>query len=104
MNMIGSNPTSSTSGIDSLISKEQSLQYWENVDASDDGMLGGVPTVAGFSNTSKIDLQGSRSFLAKLGIGMTNDRRTVAHTLEGGAGCVLRCRVATAFPPPRPPT
>ncbi|KAK8000506.1 hypothetical protein PG990_013106 [Apiospora arundinis] len=84
--MIDSNTASSTSRIDSLISKERSLQYWENVDASDNGMLGGVPAVAGFSHTSKVDLQGSRSFLAKLGIGMTNDRRIVAHALEGGAG------------------
>ncbi|KAK8076611.1 Bctae1 [Apiospora phragmitis] len=49
--MIGSNTTSSTSRIDSLVSKERSLQYWENVDASDNGMLGGVPARLGPKNS-----------------------------------------------------
>ncbi|KAK7967602.1 uncharacterized protein PG986_001879, partial [Apiospora aurea] len=60
--------------------------FWEDATADDDGMLGGVPSVAGFSHTSRIDLRGSRSFLAKLGIGTANNRHTVAHALEGGAG------------------
>lgn len=74
---------------DSLISKDDGLQYWESVDADDNGMLGGIPLVEGFSTISKVDLQGSRSFLAKLGIGSKNGRRGVAYALEGGAGCVL---------------
>jgi protein N-terminal methyltransferase len=71
---------------DSLISKDDGLQYWESVDADDNGMLGGIPEVEGYSSISKIDLQGSRSFLAKLGIGSKNGRRGVMHALEGGAG------------------
>lgn len=60
--------------------------YWEGVNADIEGMLGGIPSMSGFSHVSKVDLQGSRSFLAKLGIGKKNDRRTVANALEGGAG------------------
>ncbi|KAB5560307.1 alpha-N-methyltransferase NTM1 [Coniochaeta sp. 2T2.1] len=61
-------------------------KYWEGINADIDGMLGGVPSVTGFSHVSKVDLQGSRSFLAKLGIGRKNGRRKVANALEGGAG------------------
>jgi len=63
-----------------------SREYWEGVSADTDGMLGGVPSLAGFSHVSKVDLQGSRSFLAKLGIGEKNGRRRVSSALEGGAG------------------
>lgn len=78
------------SSVDSgyLIDKEKSTRYWEDANADDDGMLGGVSSVAGFSSTSKIDLQGSRGFLAKLGVGRASNRRTVDCALEGGAGCV----------------
>ncbi|OIW22592.1 hypothetical protein CONLIGDRAFT_638203 [Coniochaeta ligniaria NRRL 30616] len=61
-------------------------KYWESIEADVNGMLGGVPMVGGFSYVSKVDLQGSRSFLAKLGIGSKNGRRRVAAALEGGAG------------------
>ncbi|KAK7588566.1 hypothetical protein V3481_007590 [Fusarium oxysporum f. sp. vasinfectum] len=61
---------------DSLISMDEAMNYWQNVAASVDGMLGGFPSV------SRIDLQGSRSFLAKLGIG----KPRVLRALEGGAG------------------
>ncbi|ELQ34011.1 hypothetical protein OOU_Y34scaffold00824g4 [Pyricularia oryzae Y34] len=76
------------SSVDSgyLIDKEKSTRYWEDANADDDGMLGGVSSVAGFSSTSKIDLQGSRGFLAKLGVGRASNRRTVDCALEGGAG------------------
>ncbi|KXJ89536.1 alpha-N-methyltransferase NTM1 [Microdochium bolleyi] len=62
------------------------ITYWENVNADVDGMLGGIPSMTGFSHVSKVDLQGSRAFLAKLGIGKKNGRRTVENALEGGAG------------------
>ncbi|KAH8904884.1 hypothetical protein BR93DRAFT_898236 [Coniochaeta sp. PMI_546] len=68
--------------INSAVSKK----YWEGVEADVNAMLGGVPMVGGFSYVSKVDLQGSRSFLAKLGIGSKNGRRRVAAALEGGAG------------------
>lgn len=35
---------------------------------------------------SRVDLQGSRNFLAKFGIGTKDGQRTVATALEGGAG------------------
>ncbi|KXJ85120.1 hypothetical protein Micbo1qcDRAFT_224709 [Microdochium bolleyi] len=61
-------------------------RYWESVNADIDGMLGGIPSITGFSHVSKVDFQGSRAFLAKLGIGKKNGRRTVENALEGGAG------------------
>ncbi|KAI0468572.1 AdoMet dependent proline di-methyltransferase-domain-containing protein [Xylaria cf. heliscus] len=71
---------------DAAINQHVALQYWQSVDASTDSMLGGIPSLSGFSHISKVDLQGSRSFLAKLGIGNKNGRRSVASILEGGAG------------------
>lgn len=64
------------------INNADGKRYWEGVTADINGMLGGFPAV------SKVDLQGSRSFLAKLGIGSKNGRRRVAAALEGGAGFV----------------
>ncbi|KAK3935950.1 alpha-N-methyltransferase NTM1 [Diplogelasinospora grovesii] len=72
--------------LDASINSQDGRKYWEGVDADINGMLGGIPSVAGYSNISKVDLQGSRSFLAKLGIGSKNGRRKVAKALEGGAG------------------
>ena len=57
-----------------------SVQYWEGISADIDGMLGGITCV------NKVDLQGSRSFLAKLGIGLKGGRRRVRSVLEFGAG------------------
>jgi protein N-terminal methyltransferase len=74
---------------DSLINKDDTRQYWNGVDADVNGMLGGVPSLHGFSSISKIDLQGSRNFLAKLGIGVKNGQRRVSSALEAGAGFVL---------------
>lgn len=51
-----------------------------DVDADVNGMLGGFPYV------SRVDLQGSRNFLAKFGIGTKDGQRTVVTALEGGAG------------------
>ncbi|KAK2052810.1 hypothetical protein LY76DRAFT_582866 [Colletotrichum caudatum] len=71
---------------DSYIIRDESLRYWEGITADVSGMLGGVPVVGGFSSVNKIDLQGSRSFLAKLGIGLRNGRSRVKLALEGGTG------------------
>lgn len=65
---------------DSLISKEHGLKYWEGVNPDIDGMLGGIPAV------SRVDLQGSRNFLAKLRIGSKAGLKVAAAALEGGAG------------------
>ncbi|KAM0260289.1 hypothetical protein ACHAQJ_002854 [Trichoderma viride] len=75
-----------TSVPDSFISKEDGLSYWEGVNADIDGMLGGIPSVKGFSGILKSDLQGSRTFLAKLGIGARQGRQKLTTALEGGAG------------------
>ena len=68
---------------DSYINAAAGRAYWNSVGADVNGMLGGLPTV------SKVDLQGSRAFLAKLGIGRSNNLRKVQKALEGGAGCVF---------------
>ncbi len=73
---------------DAMISKADGLKYWNSVNADVDGMLGGIPSLDGYSFVSRVDLQGSRSFLAKLGIGTRNGRQKVANALEGGAGLV----------------
>ncbi|KAM0483100.1 hypothetical protein ACHAPX_002545 [Trichoderma viride] len=77
---------SSDDAPDSFISKEDGLNYWEGVNADIDGMLGGIPSVKGFSGILRSDLQGSRTFLARLGIGAKQGRQKLATALEGGAG------------------
>lgn len=52
-------PTSDKAA-DTSISQLQAVSYWSSVSADNDGMLGGFPQI------SKIDLQGSRNFIAKL--------------------------------------
>ncbi|KAK1761431.1 alpha-N-methyltransferase NTM1 [Echria macrotheca] len=71
---------------DACINTEDGLAYWEGVSADENGMLGGIPSIGGFAYISKVDIQGSRSFLAKLGIGNKKGLRTVDSVLEGGAG------------------
>ncbi|TDZ65003.1 Alpha N-terminal protein methyltransferase 1 [Colletotrichum trifolii] len=65
---------------DAKISASDGRSYWQGVDADVNGMLGGFPYI------SKVDLQGSRNFLAKLGIGSKSGLRIVSRALEGGAG------------------
>ncbi|KAJ3548933.1 hypothetical protein NM208_g754 [Fusarium decemcellulare] len=65
---------------DSLISMDDGKKYWEGIDADVNGMLGGIPSV------TRIDLQASRTFLARLGIGVKTGRKKVPRALEGGAG------------------
>ncbi|KAH7259917.1 alpha-N-methyltransferase NTM1 [Fusarium solani] len=59
---------------------EDGKKYWEGIEADVNGMLGGIPSV------TRIDLQGSRTFLARLGIGIKTGRKMVSRALEGGAG------------------
>ena len=75
--------------VNSLINRDQGRNYWASISADDNGMLGGIPLAPGFGNVSKIDLQGSRNFLAKLGIGSragNSSLRKAKLALEGGAG------------------
>ncbi|KHN96511.1 uncharacterized protein MAM_05454 [Metarhizium album ARSEF 1941] len=71
---------------DGRINTSQARAYWESAPVDVNGMLGGIPAHDGFSSLSQIDLQGSRTFLARFGIGTKRGRRTLTSTLEGGAG------------------
>lgn len=62
------------------VNNADAKKYWEAVSADDDGMLGG------FAFVSRADLRGSRTFLAKLGIGSKPGQKRVSRALEGGAG------------------
>lgn len=77
---------------ETAINDKDGPKYWEDVSADVDGMLGGIPSIAGYSAISKVDLQSSRSFLAKMGIGSKNGRRKLGSALEGGAGLVHHTR------------
>ncbi|KOS22135.1 Alpha N-terminal protein methyltransferase 1 [Escovopsis weberi] len=83
---LASDSSDSPTPPDVFIDKNAGLDYWQSVGADVDSMLGGVPSAGGFSSVSRIDLIGSRSFLARLGIGIKGDRCKVASALEGGAG------------------
>jgi protein N-terminal methyltransferase len=48
---------------DSLIKHDDAKAYWSTIDPDVNGMLGGFPYI------SRVDLQGSKNFLAKLGVG-----------------------------------
>ncbi|ERS98269.1 hypothetical protein HMPREF1624_05052 [Sporothrix schenckii ATCC 58251] len=74
--------TSSEDAPEARVNNADAKRYWESISADDHGMLGG------FAFVSRADLRGSRTFLAKLGIGRTGGRglRRVARALEGGAG------------------
>ncbi|ROT36027.1 DUF858-domain-containing protein [Sodiomyces alkalinus F11] len=65
---------------DARISASDGRSYWQSISADVNGMLGG------YSHISHTDLEGSRAFLAKLGIGTKTGLRTVSRALEGGAG------------------
>ncbi|KAI1363688.1 alpha-N-methyltransferase NTM1 [Xylaria arbuscula] len=72
--------SSPTLASDSRINAGDSRHYWQGIDANDNGMLGG------YGHVSRVDLRGSRSFLAKLGFGRNNGVKTIGRVLEGGAG------------------
>ncbi|KAI8948781.1 alpha-N-methyltransferase NTM1 [Xylaria longipes] len=75
-----SSPSATASASDSRINPDDSRHYWAGIDANDNGMLGG------YGHVSRVDLRGSRSFLAKLGFGRKNGVKTIRRALEGGAG------------------
>lgn len=64
---------------DSQINHKEARDYWQSVNADVDGMLGGYPHI------SRVDLQGSKNFLAKLGIGGKSGRK-VDRAVDCGAG------------------
>ncbi|KEZ42550.1 Protein N-terminal methyltransferase [Scedosporium apiospermum] len=65
---------------DTYINPSDSRAYWSDVSADVNGMLGGFPLV------SRVDLIGSRAFLAKNGVGAKEPLRKVKRVMEGGAG------------------
>lgn len=69
---------------DSMVSTERGVEYWQGIDSNVNGMLGGVLTT--MPSVARIDLQGSRTFLARLGIGNKSGRKVISRALEGGAG------------------
>jgi protein N-terminal methyltransferase len=69
---------------DSQIRAEKCKEYWETIDSDVNGMLGGV--LSFMPSVSRIDLQGSRTFLARLGVGVKTGRQRIPRVLEGGAG------------------
>jgi protein N-terminal methyltransferase len=71
---------------DQLIRTDDGMRYWGGVSADNAGMLGGVPNVGGFRDISRIDLQGSRTFLARLGVGTKTGRCPVTTAVDCGAG------------------
>ena len=82
---------------DTLINRDDGRKYWGDLAADEDAMLGGIPSVEGFANISRIDLQGSRTFLARFGIGNKQCQRTVSSALEGGAGYVCFSITSLSF-------
>ncbi|KAF3895822.1 Alpha N-terminal protein methyltransferase [Trichophyton interdigitale] len=68
---------------DSLIRGDDGRQFWQGKNGNEDEMIGTAEAQPGMS---EVDLQGSREFLAKLGIGTGQGLRTLTNALEGGAG------------------
>ncbi|KAK7425765.1 hypothetical protein QQZ08_007741 [Neonectria magnoliae] len=69
---------------DSFIELDKGKEYWEGISPDVNGMLGGIP--ASMPSISRVDLQGSRTFLARLGVGIKTGRKMLPRVLEGGAG------------------
>ncbi|KAH9900603.1 alpha-N-methyltransferase NTM1 [Xylariomycetidae sp. FL2044] len=73
-------PPTIPAAADSRISAGDARTYWQGIDSDVNGMLGGYPSV------SRVDLRGSRSFIAKLGLGRTKGVKAMRRAMEGGAG------------------
>lgn len=68
--------------VDSNINRKDALTYWESINADVNGMLGGFPYI------SKVDLQGSKNFLAKLSVGGKSEKK-LGRAVDCGAGQVV---------------
>lgn len=64
---------------DAQINHQDARNYWQGIDADVNGMLGGFPYI------SRVDLQGSKNFLAKLGVG-GKSKKKVDRAVDCGAG------------------
>lgn len=69
-------------GIDAAVDQKAALEYWSNITADVDGVLGGYPQV------SRVDLQGNSNFLAKLRrrSKVYSEKRKLEHVVDCGAG------------------
>ncbi|KFY45946.1 hypothetical protein V494_00703 [Pseudogymnoascus sp. VKM F-4513 (FW-928)] len=68
---------------DAQIDHAASIEYWAGINADVDGMLGGFPHV------SRVDLQGSRALMAKLGVlagRKEGDAKPLGRAVDCGAG------------------
>ncbi|RPB00485.1 hypothetical protein L873DRAFT_1804881 [Choiromyces venosus 120613-1] len=65
---------------DASIDTQKSLEYWNSVDATPNGMLGG------FESVSRVDLVGSRTFVAKLKLPETPATSPTPRVADCGAG------------------
>ena len=66
---------------DAQINHQDARDYWQSIDADVNGMLGGFPYI------SRVDLQGSKNFLAKLGVG-GKGKGKIERAVDCGAGWV----------------
>ena len=85
-----------SSAPDSFINHSDAKAYWSNIDPDVNGMLRGFPYI------SRIDLQGSRNFLAKLGIGGKRDglrSNTETGKVSGKVRRAVDCGAGYVFPP-----
>ncbi|KAE8450072.1 hypothetical protein EG329_006853 [Mollisiaceae sp. DMI_Dod_QoI] len=64
---------------DANINHQDARDYWQGIDADVNGMLGGFPYI------SKVDLQGSKNFLAKLGVSGESEKK-LERVVDCGAG------------------
>ncbi len=69
---------------DSFINHKNAKDYWSTVDADVNGMVGG------FSYVSRMDLQGSKNFLAKLGVGVAERRSSLRGREKDDGGSKLQ--------------
>jgi hypothetical protein len=72
-------PSTTTEMADAQINHQDARAYWQSIDADVNGMLGGFPYI------SRVDLQGSKSFLAKLGVG-GRGKKKIGRAVDCGAG------------------
>jgi protein N-terminal methyltransferase len=74
-----SDPPSQPADADAAIDHKAAIEYWSSISADDNGVLGGYPQV------SRVDLQGSANFLAKL------RRKSRLHPISRRLGLVVDC-------------
>jgi protein N-terminal methyltransferase len=79
---LNATPETEDQGIDNAINHTAAIEYWSNVSADVNGVLGGYPQV------SRVDLQGSSNFLAKLRrkSKVYSEKRKLDHVVDCGAG------------------